>query len=270
MLPFLFVFCTTLFLYLILERGLLLREKAGLKVLMYHRVHDSENHLGRDDLSTHVEMFEKQIKWLLEEGERPIRLSEVMNLEGEFPKKRFLITFDDGYRDNLELALPVLKKLGVPAVIFLVSDYVNRAELDGNRDYLGLKDLLLMHDSGLIEFAIHSHSHLNYRVLMESDPQKLRQDLESINGFLRQSGIPYLPVLAYPYGALPIKSKNLKAQMFGIFRGCGLRMAFRIGNQVNSGKILEPYLLKRIDIKGSDSFSTFKIKMKKGRAKVFA
>lgn len=40
-------------------------------------------------------------------------------------KLQIVLTFDDGYRDNYEIVLPVLKNMGLPAVFFLTTDYVS-------------------------------------------------------------------------------------------------------------------------------------------------
>jgi len=55
-----------------------------------------------------------------------------------------------------------------------------------------------------------------------------------------------------------------------LFRDYKLIFAVRIGNRINSLPIRDPYELKRIDIKGTDSLFTFKIKLKKGRTKLFS
>ena len=271
----LFVFGIFL-LYLILERGLLLPTKKGLRVLMYHRISsESDSKNLPDDLWVTQSSFRRQLEWILSQGLLPIRLSELESSLASsnpvFPQGRVLITFDDGYRDNLEWALPVLKALGIPAVIFLVPAFIEEANRgDEPGKYLNRADLDSLKESGLIEFAIHSYEHVNYRDLAISSPEKLESDVVKAHEYLKQQGIPYVPALAYPYGAIPKNDQSALERMLLILREKGIRLAFRIGNRVNEGAMNAPLLVERIDIKGSDSFQVFKIKVKKGRAKVFA
>jgi hypothetical protein len=98
---------------------------------------------------------------------------------------------------------------------------------------------------------------------MEEDLNNCRQTLEFY-------GIPYVKALAYPYGGYPKRDPELKAQMISLFQKTGLDFALRIGNRINPWPIRLPYEINRIDIKGTDSFFTFRTKLTKGRAKLFA
>ena len=82
--------------------------------------------------------------------------------------------------------------------------------------------------------------------------------------------IRFVRVLAYPYGNYPKKDLYLKTKMKEIFRASRLQFALRIGNRVNHWPLKDPYEVKRIDIKGTDSYSTFKTKFKRGRKKLFS
>jgi len=75
--------------------------------------------------------FEEQIKWLLRDFE-PVTLQEGLRyLEGGplRHKSPVVLTFDDGYRTVYEIAYPILKRHGVPATLFVCTDYVGTDRL---------------------------------------------------------------------------------------------------------------------------------------------
>jgi peptidoglycan/xylan/chitin deacetylase (PgdA/CDA1 family) len=94
----------------------------ALRILAYHRVND--RHPG-DRLSVHPLEFRRQMEHLAECGRPVLPLHEaVRRLKGEgpsLPPGAVCLTFDDGYRDNLDSAAPVLERLGFPAAVFLVT-----------------------------------------------------------------------------------------------------------------------------------------------------
>ena len=99
-------------------------------VLMYHHV---SPHKG-DMVSTAPDVFEWQMRRMKEAGYRSLDASELLGvISGEYsPQERCaLITFDDGYLDNFVYAFPVLKKYGIRALIFAVTDWVDGAEDEG-------------------------------------------------------------------------------------------------------------------------------------------
>jgi peptidoglycan/xylan/chitin deacetylase (PgdA/CDA1 family) len=89
-----------------------------LRVLMYHKVND----LRPNPTTVPTEVFAEQMELLGELGYVPVSLDRVCDhyVEGSpLPPGAVLITFDDGYRDNLENALPILQRHGFPAVVFV-------------------------------------------------------------------------------------------------------------------------------------------------------
>ena len=94
-----------------------------LRVLMYHKVNDQlEN-----PVTVPTSRFAEQMALLAEFGYTVVGLDAVLAhyVDGaSLPPKAVLITFDDGYRDNLENALPALQKHGYPAVLFAPLGYV--------------------------------------------------------------------------------------------------------------------------------------------------
>jgi len=94
-----------------------------LRVLMYHKVND----LPGNPLSVPVSLFDEQMAQLRELGYAVVGLDDVLAFYregGELPARPVLITFDDGYRDNLEHAAPVLERHGYPAVLFVPLAYL--------------------------------------------------------------------------------------------------------------------------------------------------
>jgi len=89
-----------------------------LRVLMYHKVND----LRPNPTTIPTRVFAEQMGLLGELGYVPVSLDRVRDhyVDGApLPRGAVLITFDDGYRDNLENALPILRSHGYPAVVFV-------------------------------------------------------------------------------------------------------------------------------------------------------
>ena len=107
----------------------------SLRVLMYHKVNDLPN----NRMSMPVSHFDEQMAELGELGYTVVDLDAVLGhyVGGHpLPEGAVLITFDDGYRDNLENAAPVLKKHGYPAVQFVPIAYVGDSQPLPHEKYL--------------------------------------------------------------------------------------------------------------------------------------
>lgn len=96
----------------------------GFIVLMYHRVNTSIDSLG---LTVSPDLFTSQMDHL-ESKYRVVSLDDALSLlsAGELKETLCVITFDDGYRDNYEVAYPVLKERGLPATIFITCDAIDQ------------------------------------------------------------------------------------------------------------------------------------------------
>jgi peptidoglycan/xylan/chitin deacetylase (PgdA/CDA1 family) len=95
-----------------------------LRVLMYHKVND----LWPNPITVPTAVFGEQMTLLGELGYVPVSLERVRDhyVDGlPLPERAVLITFDDGYRDNLENAFPILAAHGYPAVVFVPIAYLD-------------------------------------------------------------------------------------------------------------------------------------------------
>jgi len=113
------------------EIYLRLSGKNGATIIMYHSIVDSNNHRFIDPTYTMgIDEFEQQMKFL-SKHRHVISMGELVKklTDGETPKRgTVVITFDDGYLDNYELAAPVLEKHCLPATIYLATAYISRSE----------------------------------------------------------------------------------------------------------------------------------------------
>lgn len=108
------------FLYLSMKLLRLINQNQQIVILLYHRVHK----FNEDCLlpSLHIKEFERQIRHI-KKWYHVITLDQLIGLriKGERKCISFIITFDDGYLNNKELAIPILRKYSVPATIYLTT-----------------------------------------------------------------------------------------------------------------------------------------------------
>ena len=105
---------------------------ARMPVLTFHRIHESSAEYPYDDgvIDATPKEFERQIATVAKYF-TPVGVDDVVRFLDGAPlvKNPILVTFDDGYRDNYEVAMPILKKHGVRAVFFIATEYINRRRL---------------------------------------------------------------------------------------------------------------------------------------------
>jgi len=113
-----------------LHRGfnhLIGKSPCGAVILLYHRVADL--HPDIQLLCVTPTNFEDHLK-ILCEYYHPISLHDLKHhlISKTLPRNAVVITFDDGYVDNLVNAAPLLEKYGVPATIFVTTGFVNHSD----------------------------------------------------------------------------------------------------------------------------------------------
>jgi peptidoglycan/xylan/chitin deacetylase (PgdA/CDA1 family) len=103
------------------------RRSAAFPILTYHRVNDDGDPFF-SALPTAV--FERQMRHVAR-NYRVLPLEDLVERlqRGGLPRNTLAITFDDGYRDNLTHAAPILSRLGLPATIFLATGFIGTAEV---------------------------------------------------------------------------------------------------------------------------------------------
>ena len=113
----------------------------SLRVLMYHKVND----LPGNPLTMPVTLFDEQMDQLRELGYQAVDLQAVLGHYVErkpLPERAVLITFDDGYFDNLDNAAAVLRKHGYPAVLFVPIGYLDDRHPLPHEEHLAAQGIL--------------------------------------------------------------------------------------------------------------------------------
>lgn len=146
------------------------------------------------------ERFEAQMEYLASHR-CVVPLSELLDGRAAPGRPRVAITFDDGYRNVLEHALPAMLRLGLPATFFVASKWIGSTRGWGSEDELelGIMDEDELRALGGMGFAVesHGHAHLDYA---RCEPSAVREDVqasvERLGAILGRAPRH----LAYPYG----------------------------------------------------------------------
>lgn len=237
-----------------------------LPILMYHGV--SVEASESKGLTISKEHLETQFRYLKDNGFTCLHFSELQSLKttADFPKKAVIITFDDVYVNQLELAYPLLQKYGLKASFFIPFQYVDGVDdwNTGNEKLMSVAQLKSM-DEAIVELGLHSFAHKKYD---ELSPEEVDKDFEKCKDFIVSNRLNVSNVLAYPYGKYPRK-KPEQDVFFNALVKHQVAYGLRIGNRVNRFPLKDNYQVQRIDVKGEDSLSKFKFKLRYGKLSLF-
>jgi peptidoglycan/xylan/chitin deacetylase (PgdA/CDA1 family) len=164
---------------------------ASVPILLYHHISDEAP--GTRYYVTPAE-FKKEMEDLQRWGYTTIPISllvDALKSGASLPPRPIVITFDDGHQSVYDNAFPIMKKLGMVGVVYIVA---NRLQ---SKDFMDVAELKEMIDSGW-EVGAHSMTHadltLNHGNL-RSEILDSRLTLESALGV-------HVPTFAYPFGAV--------------------------------------------------------------------
>jgi peptidoglycan/xylan/chitin deacetylase (PgdA/CDA1 family) len=191
---------------LVLLIGWLTHPNDGVPILAYHRVSEDE-----ERYSVSPQQFDEQMQFLQQQGYTAISLTEMADAFSggkKLPPKPIVISFDDGYADNLLTALPILEKYGMKATVFVIAGSV------GQPNYVTWDQAVEMLRRG-VEIGSHTISHV---ILSQAtDAQKQEEILQSKVVLEGQLGTP-VQFLAYPFG-------QFDASLFPLLQQAGYRGA---------------------------------------------
>lgn len=236
------------------------------RILMYHMVREPIPGKKFNSLRVSPKNFEMQIKYLHDNGWHSYTMEEVILQKNTLPPKSVVITFDDGYQDNLTNALPILKKYGFKATIYLVNDRHNR-DWSGYRkaknEGAGLKDEPKLSDdevkalleSDLIEIGAHTLSHANLNALsVEEAKNEICTSKEEIEAEFTTPCSSF----AYPFGLYSKRDSDIVLE-------CGYTNAVTTKIGIADLNRCDLFEIPRVTISGKDNFFSFCLKLRTGK-----
>lgn len=242
-----FIFICILFLILIYHNQ-------TVAVLGYHDFIKHEDRVKQkiqDNLVMDIENFEKQLKYLKKHHYKTLTLDEFFcyhNKTCKIPKKSVLITMDDGYMSNYELAFPLLKKYDMHAVVFYVGN-----NYDGhNKNYMNI-DIIkkIKNEYPNIEVASHSYN-LHEDGAIDRGINYIKEDFRKMHEIINTS------YFAYPYG-------HYNDDIIEVLKDNNYKLAFTFGPEKNHRKAKisdDAYLISRLNISNDLPLWKFILRLK--------
>jgi peptidoglycan/xylan/chitin deacetylase (PgdA/CDA1 family) len=221
--------------------------KKGFRALNYHSITDSLANGDCYQMTTPRGLFERQLKFLSENGYNVLSCGEAVDAlveKKEIPPKAVCITFDDGFKDNMTCALPVLEKYNFKATIFLTAAYI-----DKGGEYLSWNDVRDISKTGIFSFGGHSMSH---KKLFALSPEELRLELADSKRILEDNLRTSIDLFAYPFGSYGAFDGNAK----NFLKTSGYRAAFTTIAGFNTAKT-DPFEFRRTRISWHDDEMEF-------------
>lgn len=167
-------------------------------VLVYHTISAPAEPLP-GDLDISRERFARQLQWL-SRWRRVVRLDETLS---GARNRLVALTFDDGYRDNLTVALPLLEKFSLPITLFVAAAFV------GREGYLAEEELREIARHPLVTIGAHGLSHHHFTRLNAAEA---RFELVESRRLLRSITGTTVDLMAWPYGECNAELEELSKQ----------------------------------------------------------
>jgi len=129
-------------------------------ILMLHTVNDFPKDNPMGELSVSSKGLDAYLKMFKKWDYQMISMDDLLRKNYDESKNYVVLTFDDGYKDNLTVAMPVLKKYGAKATIFVNPAYVSK-QTDSNSDwgFMTWDEVEEAEKSGVFDVQAHTMTH---------------------------------------------------------------------------------------------------------------
>jgi peptidoglycan/xylan/chitin deacetylase (PgdA/CDA1 family) len=220
-----------------------------LPILAYHAITDDPHE--RDPQIVHRSQFERQMRWLVCNGYQAVACSGLLQPVANC-QKRVGISFDDGFASVHRLALPILQEMGLPATIFLSTDYVGQGkpfpwDYADNDPPLSWAQVDALRRGGL-EVGSHAASHRHLPALTDGE---LVCELRDSRRIIEEATGEEIRLLAYPHGAFDERVKRAA-------ECAGYKAAFAVRSDPATA---DRFSISRIVMRNQTSMAGFRLRM---------
>ena len=230
-------------------------------ILTWHRIvsHEvKEKYFKDDEWVNDLSLFEKQIKYLYDNGYKTLSMDEYYDwINGKVKydtSKTCLLTIDDGDIENYYNVLPVLKKYNFKATVFIVGARVKPAinwKKDSVEPYYLTEELIQKMREEYPNFEIQSHTYDMHRKGEDDIPVVSKMSREEIEADFDAMAKYDMKYLAYPHGY-----NNKLVQVIAKEKGYNLAFGFtRYGPSSLKDNL---YNIRRVKVNGITGMTTFK------------
>lgn len=208
--------------------------KVRIPILMYHRIAEVPAGATKEQRRYIVppDAFRTQLQWLRDNGYEVISLAAfdriVHGLPEVVPAKPVVLTFDDGFRDALVHALPILQEFDAPATFFIYLWATEKHPREGDRGYMSWEELAVLRDAGM-DIASHSMSHA---FLATVDAEKVRWEVRESRRLLQENLGVRASAFSYPYSSV---NDAVRAELRAAGYSLGLKALGGPDHAVGSG-----------------------------------
>jgi len=217
--------------------GLFRTFKKGYVVLAYHSV----PRVASWNYDVSINCFEEHLKYLKDNYEiRDVSyIAECIKAKRRCQTIVCGVTFDDGYKNNYEVAYPLLLEHEVPATIFLPTNFISNGEDRCLRGKLMLSwsEVKEMKENGLVNFGAHTHNHKDLTLLQ---PPEALEEMRVSKTIIEDKLNVETCLFAFPYGSF---NENVKE----LAKSCGFKAVFT-GHATVNPPTQDPYEIGRICI----------------------
>lgn len=230
-------------------------EGKGIRILLYHSVGKID---PRDNLGIRVDKdkFCSQMKILKEENHGVISLKEAADSikKKSIPKDSVVITFDDGYKDNITYAAPVMEKMGLRATFFINVSYIGGVKTNPERAWqrwecMEWADLGELTKRGHT-IGSHSYHHISLAKFNKETQEKELKSSKDMLGLSLNKGIEFL---SYPYG-------HFDENVMEAAKKAGYLAACTTEDGIND-EASDLFTLRRTEITAKDDEESFRYKL---------